>query len=166
MTVPFYLWEKQDDTFEMGIFLNIARQSQPFGFGILFNPFPHDFRTYKCSFFFFFLTTSFSDLKVLFELLLAIWWLWYCILKFWFSFCRNYLFQIASCIWLRTLQFSFVNYKINFFLKNQQEGRSWKYCFFRMHEKIMSIVNKPVSRSCGLFWFNFTFSWFKGEALF
>ena len=113
-------------------------------------------------FFFFFFITSFSDLKVLFELLLSIWWLWYCILKFWFSFCRNYLFQIASCIRLWTLQFSFVNYRINFSLKNQQEGRSWKYCFFRMHEKIMSIVDKPVSRSCSLclFWFNFAFLFF------
>ena len=105
----------------------------------------------------FFWTTSFSDLKDLFEFSLGIWWLGYCILEFWCSFCRNHHFQIASCIRLRTLQLSFVNCRIHFFLKNQQEGRSWKYCFFRMHEKIMVIVDKPVSRSCGLFWFNFTF---------
>lgn len=142
----------------MGIFLNIAWQSQPSGFGILFNPFSHDFRTYKHSFFFFFFGLHLSlILKTFFEFSLGIWWLGYCILEFWCSFCRNYHFQIVSCIWLRTLKFSFVNYRIHFFLKNQQEGRSWKYCFFRMHEKIMVIVDKPVSRSCGLFWFNFTF---------
>ena len=135
----------------------------PLGLEFSLIPFPRTSGpTDVLSFFFFFFTTSFSDLKVLFELLLSIWWLWYCILKFWFSFCRNYLFQIASCIRLWTLQFSFVNYRINFSLKSQQEGRSWKYCFFRMHEKIMSIVDKPVSRSCSLclFWFNFAFLFF------
>lgn len=157
MTLLVYLWRKQDGTLKMSIFLNIAWQSHPSGFGILFNPFPHDFRTPTNVLFFFFFTTSFPDLKVIFELSLGIWWLGYCILEFWCSFCRNYHFLMASCIRLRPLKFSFVNYRIHFFLKNQQEGRSWKYCFFRMHEKIMVIVDKPVSRSRRLFWLNFTF---------